>query len=109
MDIHLNSEPVKYAIIALSFPLWMPFAKALWSELNASLRDEGGLFGAPPTPAELRALERERGRFRSSMINVTWAEQERLDAGGLPATDSGEAPLTTRSATATRTTGFRAR
>lgn len=105
MDIHLNSEPVKYAIIALSTPLWMPFAKALWSELNASLRDEGGLFGDAPTAAELRTIEKERGRFRSGMVSVTWSEQERLEASGSTLERSGE----TQSVTSARQTGFRSR
>lgn len=77
MDIHLNSEPVKYAIVALTFPFWGPFAKALWQEFNDALRDEGGLFGAAPTPEQLKAIERQRGRFRSGMVCVTWAEHER--------------------------------
>ena len=77
MPIHLNSEPVKYAIIALSFPVWWPFARALWREFNDSLRDEGGIFGSPPSAEELRRIERERGRFHSTLTSVTWAEHER--------------------------------
>lgn len=92
MDIHLNSEPVKYGILALTFPFWMPFAKALWSELNSSLRDEGGVFGDVPTAAELRAIESQQGRFRSGMVSVTWAEHERLEAGGSPAATAAGAP-----------------
>lgn len=82
MDIHLNTEPVKYAIIALSAPVWLPFARALWREFNDSLRDEGGVFGHAPTAAELAAIERERGRFHTSLLNVTWEEHEREQARG---------------------------
>lgn len=106
MDIHLNSEPVKYAIIALSFPLWAPFAKALWQEFNDSLRDEGGIFGEAPTAAELAAIERERGRFRSSLVSVTHEEQERID-GASPAASRSQAPG--RPAALSRARGFRAR
>jgi len=56
VDIHLNSEPVKYGIIFLSTPIWLPFAKALWRELNDSLRDEGGIFGAAPSAKELAKI-----------------------------------------------------
>ena len=57
---HLNSEPVKYGILFLSSPIWLPFVKALWRALNDALRDEGGILGNTPTAAELRALEREQ-------------------------------------------------
>jgi len=82
VDIHLNSEPVKYALLLLSLPFWLPFAKALWTALNDSLRDEGGLLGTAPTPEELAAIERKRGRFQSAMRSVSWEEQARLDASG---------------------------
>ncbi len=104
MDIHLNSEPVKYAIVALSFPLWGPFAKAMWKEFNDALRDEGGLFGAPPTPEQLRAIERERGRFRSGMVSVTWAEHERQQGhSGAASNQSSATPTRNERA------GFRSR
>ncbi len=91
MDIHLNSEPVKYALVALTFPFWAPFARALWTEFNDALRDEGGLFGAAPTAEQLKAIERARGRYRSGMVSVTWDEHERLEGrdrrGAEPAPD----------------------
>ena len=52
----LNTEAVKYGIVVLLTPLWLPFIKALWKSLNAALREEGGLLGAPPTEEELREL-----------------------------------------------------
>lgn len=82
MDIHLNSEPVKYALLLLTLPFWLPFAKALWTAFNDSLRDEGGLLGTAPTPEELAAIERKRGRFQSAMRSVTWEEHARLENAG---------------------------
>ncbi len=104
MAIELNSEPVKYALIALSAPVWLPFAKALWREFNDSLRDEGGLLGDAPSAAELAAIERERGRFESGMVNITWAEQERLEGGGQVDTPARHQP-----AAPARARGFRQR
>jgi hypothetical protein len=100
----LNSEPVKYALIALSAPVWLPFARALWREFNDALRDEGGLLGEAPSAAELAAIERERGRFQSGLVSITWAEQERLE-NGADASARARAPTST----ATRSPGFRSR
>jgi hypothetical protein len=70
LALGLNSEPVKYAIVALAAPLWIPFAKALWHTLNDGLREEGGLLGRPPTEEQLAELERRFGPASSSLISV---------------------------------------
>ena len=82
LAIQLNSEPVKYAIIILTAPFWLPFAKALWRELNDSLRDEGGLLGRAPTEQELAEMNREFGVHESALVSERWEEVGR---GGRPA------------------------
>ena len=70
----LNSEPFKWAIVAITAPIWLPFARALWTELNGSLRAEGGVLGRPPTARELEEMNRNLGKHESPLINVTWAD-----------------------------------
>ena len=70
LAIALNSEPVKYAIIACTAPLWIPFFKALWHTLNDGLREEGGLLGRPPNAEQLAALEKLHGPASASLISV---------------------------------------
>lgn len=77
----LNSEPVKYALIALTIPLWWPFVRELWKELNASLRDEGGILGAQLSDKEIERLNRAQGRRDSPLVSETWDEHEN---GGKP-------------------------
>jgi hypothetical protein len=71
IEIHLNSEPVKYAVILLSIPFWWPFAKALWEELNGSLADEGGLLGEEPDAEELARLHANVMRD-TPMVSDPW-------------------------------------
>ena len=77
---YLNSDPVKYALMFVTAPIWLPFVKALWRALNDALRDEGGIFGEAPTESELRAMNRELGVHESPLVNTTW-EQHENDAG----------------------------
>ncbi len=91
LPFSLNSEPVKYAVIALSAPIWLPFVRALWKELNDSLRPEGGILGLAPSQKELEALEKSQGRHDSPLISETWAER-----------DAGTGPRQARSTRATR-------
>lgn len=74
LALALNSEPVKYAIILLTAPFWLPFAKALWRELNDSLRDEGGILGRAPTPLELAEMNRELGVHEDSLVSERWED-----------------------------------
>jgi hypothetical protein len=69
LALELNSEPVKYAILALTAPLWIPFIKALWTTLDDSLRDEGGLMGEAPTREKLREMEEKHGHVAESMLS----------------------------------------
>jgi hypothetical protein len=66
----LNSEPVKYAIVALTAPLWIPFVRSLYRTLDDALRDEGGLFGEAPSPEKLREIDRERGPAKGALTST---------------------------------------
>jgi hypothetical protein len=65
----LNSDIFKYFLLLCTAPLWFPFVKAVFKELNDALVAEGGLFGRPPTDAELRALRRDPNLSPSPLIN----------------------------------------
>ncbi len=54
-----GTDFLKIGLILASFPLWGPFAKALFEELELALRPEGGLFGAKPSPIQKKAIEAE--------------------------------------------------
>lgn len=53
----MNAYIIKYLLLVLTAPLWLPFAKALWEEFNDAMREDGGLWGDDPS-----AVERERIR-----------------------------------------------
>lgn len=77
-EIHVNSEFFKYVLIAVAAPFWLPFLKALWSDFDRSLRDEGGLLGYGPTPTWLEEKRRQEeegeGEYTSSLVNETWEQ-----------------------------------
>ncbi len=92
LAFELNSEPVKYTILALTAPLWIPFIRALWKTLDDSLREEGGLLGEAPTEEALRELEREHGRVGESMLSEPLGSDDVLPLGAnrpRPARTSG--------------------
>ena len=65
----LNTEIVKYTLLVMAFPVWMPFFKALYTELNDALAEEGGLFGRTPTQREIEVLATDPNRSKSPLVN----------------------------------------
>ncbi|MDP6539936.1 MAG: hypothetical protein QF903_04985 [Planctomycetota bacterium] len=79
MDLDfLSRDLARYLLLALTAPLWVPFVKAVWEELNRALRDDGGVFGPLPGPAESERIE-ERERAKEPSLVA-----ERLTEPGAP-------------------------
>ncbi len=53
----VTKDIVRYLIVILSAPIWVPFARTLWRDFNAALRREGGLLGRAPSALELQRLD----------------------------------------------------
>jgi hypothetical protein len=104
LPFSLNSEPVKYVVIALSSPVWLPFLRALWKELNDSLRPEGGILGLAPSDKELEALNKSEGLHDTPLISETWAEHE---AGNGPRQAARRTRSAPTASAAPRPRGFR--
>ncbi|HUR26952.1 MAG TPA: hypothetical protein VM509_02090 [Planctomycetota bacterium] len=97
----LNTEVMKYVLIVGTFPVWMPFLKALYTELDDALASEGGLLGRTPTPRELKAIEADPHRSKSPLVSRDRPEDASAPRGGRTVRTS--APE--RSVTATRARG----
>ncbi len=69
MRFLLESTLFKYAVLVAMLPLWLPFLRALWEDLNDSLREEGGLLGQPPSPEALQRMRMERRRQTDVMFS----------------------------------------
>ena len=92
MALHLNTEPIKYALIAATAPFWLPFVKAIFKEFNDALRDEGGLLGRAPTKAELAKLDAAHGKFESPMHSERWEDAERKQRQSRAKQSAGRRP-----------------
>ena len=96
---------VKLAIIGVLAPVWWPFLRAVWAEVEGSLRPEGGLFGRPPTRTELERLEARKGAYVMPLDGQRRDEvQARRGSAGSSAAGSGPTPA--RGVRTTRRRGF---
>lgn len=71
----LNTDLFKYGLLAVTAPLWWPFLKALYAEMNEALREEGGLLGNPPSESELAKIRREPPSSPSPLVNQEHGSQ----------------------------------
>jgi hypothetical protein len=58
--MEINREILRWVILIGAAPIWWPFLRMIWADFNDALREDGGLFGKPPSPRELERLRRER-------------------------------------------------
>lgn len=56
----LTKSILKWAILLGSAPVWWPFLKTLWRDFNDALREDGGLYGSPPSALEIERIREER-------------------------------------------------
>jgi hypothetical protein len=78
--LELNTEAVKYTLLAVSSPFWWPFVRELWREFNDILAEEGGLLGRQPTEKEIAQIRRERADREAALVNEV-REQARSARG----------------------------
>ena len=106
----MTTDILKYIVLILSAPLWMPFARALWEELNDALRPDGGLFGPEPTQRKREEILAEIAREEPRLVHEPLAHiQNRQSAqhggGTRPATQSR--PAAPQSGARLQRRGFR--
>ncbi len=92
----MSTDVLKYIVLIVSAPLWLPFAKALWEELNDALRPDGGLFGPEPTQRKreeiLDEIAREEPRLvHEPLAHIQNRRNEQPGGGTRPGTQSRSA------------------
>ena len=101
-DGDLTITILKYVLVFITWPIWGPFAKALWEEFRDAMRWEGGFLKLPPTPAQRKALEAELEREEPRQVHELLAHHK----DGRRSTSSPPRARPTGSAPTRRRRGF---
>jgi len=48
--MQLNGEVARYLLLAVTSPIWWPFLRELYKEMDNALREDGGLLGRTRAP-----------------------------------------------------------
>lgn len=104
------TDVLKYVILIASAPIWLPFVKALWEELNDALRPDGGLFGPEPTKRRREEIldeiaQEEMRVVHEPLAHIQTFRSEQSSGGSQPGSPSRTAAPKTDSRQQRR--GFR--
>jgi hypothetical protein len=67
---------LKWGLVLAAWPIWAPFARALWKEFQKAMRPEGGLTGPVPSPSERRRIEAEIAHEEPSQVHESIAHHK---------------------------------
>ncbi|HRV83048.1 MAG TPA: hypothetical protein P5218_16570, partial [Planctomycetota bacterium] len=65
-----NITLLKYFLIMIAAPIWVPFMKELWRELQLAMREDGGLFAPVPDPKKRREIHAALAKEPSPQIHI---------------------------------------
>ncbi len=65
----LNKQLIKYGLLIATSPIWYPFLKAVWEELNHALRADGGLLGSLPNRRDRARLAQRPDEEDDPLLN----------------------------------------
>jgi len=67
---------IKFGVVLVTAPIWVKILKAMFHEIQSTLRDEGGLFGKDYSRREREKIEERYGPKEITLSTETW-EQHR--------------------------------
>ena len=67
---------IKFGALLVTSPIWIRILKAMFHEIQSTLRDEGGLFGKDYSRRERAKIEERYGPKEITLSTETW-EQHR--------------------------------
>jgi hypothetical protein len=101
-----DKDILRWVLLIGAAPIWWPFLRTLWSDFNAALREEGGLFGRAPTPRELDRIRGEASERVETLTSEPYvrAGERRRTRLGAPATRARASATGKPASTAPRNT-----
>jgi hypothetical protein len=101
----VTKDIVRYLIVILAAPIWVPFVLTLWRDFNAALRREGGLLGRSPSALELQRMDAQGEPEISRLVSEPIVRPEDQRKSKLGVRRARKAPVA--SPVANKPRGFR--
>lgn len=61
---------IKYTLLLVTTPIWLPFIKELWREFRLAMREDGGIWGKDPSPRERQRIVDKLAREPLRQVHI---------------------------------------
>ena len=61
---------IKYTLLILAMPIWLPFLRGMWIEFKMAMREQGGLVGPKLSPRDVKRVQEEIAKEPQRQIHV---------------------------------------
>lgn len=80
--MELDLELLRWILFIGAAPIWWPFLRTVWRDIDEALAEEGGMFGRAPTGRELEEIQRRKAARPDPLHSEPWARPDAPSAAG---------------------------
>ncbi len=83
--MQLDTELLRWILFVAAAPVWWPFLRTVWRDIDEALAEEGGVFGREPGPRDLQRIQERKAGKPDPLHSEPWARPDAPSAsGGFP-------------------------
>ena len=80
--MELDLELLRWILLIGAAPIWWPFLRTVWRDIDEALADEGGVFGRAPAGRELEQIQKRKAARPDPLHSEPWARPDAPNASG---------------------------
>ena len=80
--MELDLELLRWILLIGAAPIWWPFLRTVWRDIDEALAEEGGIFGRTPSARELEEIRRRKAEQPDPLHSEPWARPDSPSATG---------------------------
>jgi hypothetical protein len=80
--MELDLELLRWILLIGAAPIWWPFLRTVWRDIDEALAEEGGVFGRAPGPRELERIRRRKAEQPDPLHSEPWVRPDAPSGSG---------------------------
>ncbi len=74
--MRLDSELLRWLLVVLAAPIWWPFLRTVWRDIDEALAEEGGIFGREPGPRDIQRIQERKATRPDPLHSEPWVRPD---------------------------------
>ena len=80
--MELDLELLRWILLIGAAPIWWPFLRTVWRDIDEALAEARGLDGRAPGPRDLERLQKRKAERPDPLHSEPWARPDSPGASG---------------------------